>query len=223
MRQHPIDLLPQSIRDRSQAGLRTGRYIAAVVVSLSLVLVATAHARLGLRRARGELVSTRAQANAVLQSEAEAGKLGGMIHDLRGYLIRYHDIVPPIHVSDVLATVINEMPEGMTLERLDVDAGQRRGTRSSRTRRIEIDDHREPRTLVAEISGFAPKDEDIAEYVGRLSDTGFAREVSLDFSRGRYVRERPAREFRLSFRMDLEATYEVVLVDPAPLASAGDE
>jgi hypothetical protein len=77
---------------------------------------------------------------------------------------------------------------------------------------------------VAEISGFAPMDEDIAEYVGRLSDTGFAREVSLDFSRGRYVRDRPAREFRLSFRMDLEATYDVALVDPTPLASAnGDE
>jgi hypothetical protein len=46
MKQHPIDLLPESIYARSLAGLRTGRVITALGMSLAVLVVAATHSRL---------------------------------------------------------------------------------------------------------------------------------------------------------------------------------
>ncbi|MHC4128286.1 MAG: hypothetical protein ACYSUA_08985, partial [Planctomycetota bacterium] len=42
---------------------------------------------------------------------------------------------------------------------------------------------------------------------------GLFSQVSLDFSRTRTVRQRNAREFRISFRADLDVRYEVEDLD----------
>ena len=210
MNQHSIDLLPDSIRARSQAGLRAGRYITVAVVSVVLVVVATTHVCLQLDRARSERATAREQANLVLAAEEKAVELRRMIDDVEDYIDRYKRIAPPLEVSRILATTINALPDGVTLDRVDMDAGARRITRSARDKGPVNPEAAPPRLLSAEISGFAPDDRAIAEFVAQLEHTEPFREVSLDFSRTRDVRGRTAREFRLSFRIDLEAEYEVV-------------
>ena len=219
MKQHSIDLLPDSIRARSQAGVRTGRYITSAVVSIIIVIVATTHVCLQLDRARSEREAAREQADLVLAAEAKASELREMIDEVEAYMQRYTRITPPLEVNRILATTINAMPEGVTLDRVDMDAGARRIARSPREKGSIDPDAAPPRVLTAEISGFAPDDRAIAEFVTRLEGTDPFRQVSLDFSRTRDVRGRTAREFRLSYRINLEAEYEVVS-EPASMPSA---
>jgi hypothetical protein len=221
MKQHSIDLLPDSIRARSQAGVRTGRYITCAVVSTILVIVATTHVCLQLDHARSEREAAREQADLVLAAETKASELRDRIDEVEAYMERYKRIAPPLEVNRVLATTINALPEGVTLDRVDMDAGARRIARSPRDRGSVDPDAAPPRVLTAEISGFAPDDRAIAEFVTRLEGTEPFRQVSLDFSRTRDVRGRTAREFRLSFRINLEAEYEVVSESTSTPSTSG--
>jgi hypothetical protein len=211
MMQHPIDLLPEAVRVRSQAGVRTGRYVtAAVLITLVLVLLTT-HSWLTLKRARAEYQTAREQADMVLATEARAESLRQQISEIRTEIDRYDRIALPLDVSAVLATIANGMPNGMTLDRIDFEAGAYRIVRSPRSKGADEAKETPPRALNGEVSGFAPTDREIAEFVGYLSDTPPFENVSLDFSRTRVVRDRSAREFRLSFRIDLETPYDIEL------------
>jgi hypothetical protein len=108
----------------------------------------------------------------------------------------------------VVATIVNDLPPGITIETLDMEAGERRVPRAARV--VAGDNNRPPRLLVVEISGFAPANDDISLLMMRLRNHESFEEVTLDFNRTRVVRDIIAREFRLSFRVDLERPYDVV-------------
>ena len=217
MRQSPIDLLPDSIRARSRAGVRTGRYITVGLASIVILVIAATHTRLSFQSALDELAVTREQANLVLTAEAKAAELKSMIASVQDDILHYERIALPLNQTAVLATVINEMPAGVSLDRIDLDAGARRSPRSPRSKGEANPEKAPPRVLVAEVAGFAPDDDAIAEFVTRLSRLKPLCDVSIDFSRTLSVRGRSAREFRLSFRIDLDVTYEVATIgDSAP-------
>ena len=115
----------------------------------------------------------------------------------------------PGPISAVRATVINHLPERVTLDQFDIDAGARAMTHSPRATGVETKEDSPPRGLHGEVSGFASSDQQIAELVSRLTDVPLFRDVNLDFSRTRDVNKRDAREFRLSFKIDLDAIYAV--------------
>jgi hypothetical protein len=222
MRQHPIDLLPASIRARSQAGLRTGRYVASATIAVVLIVVASTHSRLALTRAQAELAVATEEADLVLATEARANEISALIDETHEYIDRYQQLSLPLETSSVLATLVNGMPSGMTLDRIDIDAGARRNNRSARSRGSALLEETPPRVLTAELSGFAPDDKDIAEFVSWLDEIEPFRDVSLDFSRTRDVNGHVAREFRLSFAIDLEVPYEVTTVPSAGSADGDD-
>lgn len=209
MSQHPIDLLPDSIRARTLAGVRLGRYIGTSVLAALILVVGVMHTRIDLATARRGHEAARMQADLVLRAEGQIADLRGRIVDIESFMDRYHGIAMPLDVSSVLATTINEMPQGMSLDRVDLDAGARRRSRSPRDIARSDVDGAPPRELLVELSGFAPDDSAIATYVSRLEAIRPFSDVSLDFSRTRSVRERSAREFRLSFRIDLEERYAI--------------
>ena len=212
MSQHPVDLLPEVLRNRSQAGVRMGRYVAAAILSAVVLVVLATHSRLELERSRKALTNAREQADLVLATEARATDLHRMIAELNDCVDRYERIALPFEVTRVLATVINDLPEGMTLDRIDMDAGVRRAVRSARSRDDGLDENA-PRILNVELSGFAPDDDAIARFVSKLESRTAYRKVSLDFSRTRGVRGVLAREFRLSFSMPLDVHYDVISMD----------
>lgn len=209
MRQHPIDLLPPSIRARGQAGLRTGRYVASGVIAVLVIVVASTHARLSLTSAQAELAIATEEADLVLATEARANELTALMDDAREYIDRYQKLSLPLETGAILATVVNGMPSGMTLDRIDIDAGARRSSRSARSRGPSISTETPPRVLTGELSGFAPHDRDIAEFVSWLDGLEPFRGVSLDYSRTRDVHGHAAREFRLSFQIQLDTPYAV--------------
>lgn len=210
MKQRTIDLVPDSIRIRSQAGVVAGRYVAALLIAIALMVVTVTHSRLVLDRAHKRLRVVEEQADLVLSAEAKADQLRSRLDDTRDQIRRYRLIAMPLEVSRVIATVTNELPTSATLDRIDLFSGSRRTNRSARSRGIRAEDGPAPRILSGELSGFAATDQEVAEIVARLEALGLFKQVGLNFSRTRPVRGRGAREFRISFRIDMDVEYDVV-------------
>ncbi|MEM7227681.1 MAG: PilN domain-containing protein [Planctomycetota bacterium] len=208
--QHPIDLLPSEIFERSQAGLRAGRLITAMVLMTLTAVALITHGRLTVMEAEQRLSITKTNADRVLEIERKTQGFRVRQQQLLAEMRTYDMVAHPLPLHRVIATVINELPDSATVEAIEVTAGARRTSRSPRRRMAETEDERLPRVLVGEIAGFAGSDGDIAELVRRLQSRPPFDRVALDFSRTRTMRGRSAREFRLSFRIDLERNYVIV-------------
>lgn len=207
--QHSIDLLPEAIYAQSQAGLRMGRFGAASAVVIVMIVVAATHSRFVLRSAQMDYYNTSAQASQVFETEAKAAERRKILADTRQFMEMYAKVSYPVEMSSVLATVVQKLPASVTLDQVDLNAGIRQTSRVPRSKGVEPkNEPAPPRVLNGEISGFAASDQHIAELVSRLSNTPPFKDVSLDFSRTRDVRGQTAREFRLSFRIDLDASYQ---------------
>jgi hypothetical protein len=210
--QHSIDLLPDSIRARGQAGLRTGRFIIGACCASVLVIGLAVHSLVTLVRAQEELFTAAIQTEKAFEAEARILELRSSLKRNQTFIDLYERIAAPVNVSAIMATVINNLPEHVTLDQFDLDAGARAISRSPRAKGVESKDSIPPRILHGEISGFAATDHQIAELVTRLNQTPPFRDVNLDFSRTRDVNGSDAREFRLSFKIDFDAAYDVAYV-----------
>ncbi len=215
MSQPPIDLLPESIRARSQAAVVAGRYIAALLIASMLVLVPATHSRLQLESARDRMRASEAQADLVLTAEAKASQLRDELRETRVFIDRYEHLEMPIPMSRLIATITNELPPSATLDRIDLNAAGRNTKRAVRRRGLSDGAESPQRILIGELSGFAASDREVADLVARLESLGLCRQVRLDFTRTRNIRGRSAREFRVSFRIDLDKAYEIVDREPA--------
>ncbi|MEE8131251.1 MAG: PilN domain-containing protein [Vicinamibacterales bacterium] len=215
MTQHAIDLLPDAIRARSQAGIVAGRYVVSLLLAVVLLGLAATHSRLMVDLARQRLRVAEDHADIVLSAEAKATQLRETLNATSEFIRRYELIALPIEISRVMASLVNVLPESAALDRLDIKAGTPQGIRSARGRGKRKADGPARRLLTGEINGFALTDQEVAELVARIEEIGFFDEVSLDFSRSRTVRGLKARGFRISFRADLDVNFEVTDVQEA--------
>lgn len=219
MSQHSIDLLPDQIRVRSQYRVMAGRYVIAIVSVVALIVIGATHSRVRLAHVRQQLDEAQQRAELVISGEVQVSALRTQLRQQQQFIQRYEHIALPLEMSQVLATLVNELPVNVTLDHLDLVIGARRSARSARSRSSGNETGPLPRVLSGELRGFAATDADIAEIVTRLESRPLFEQVSLDFSRTRSVRERIAREFRVSFRIDLDRRYRVV---EAPRFEAGE-
>ena len=211
MKQHLVDLLPDSIRTRSEAGMVIGRYITiAIVVVIALVALST-HAHIRLEQIRSDYEAAEEKSRQVLAVEAEAKRLRNALSEIAQSLKEYDRIAPPLRMVDLQALIISQFPPSMTLESLDMRVEH--GPPAFDPRLKETKNAKPVRELRAELTGFARSDLDVSELVKRLDSLELLSGVALDYSRSRMIRERQAREFRVSFRVDLERTYEVTYVE----------
>ena len=208
MTQHAIDLLPEVIRARSQAGIVAGRYVVSLLIAVVLLGLAATHSRLMLDLSRQRLRVAEEQADIVLSAEATATNLRNTLDTMSEFIRRYELIAMPVEISRVVATLVNLLPESATLDRIDIRAGRPKTGRSARGHGRKGDGPAR-RTLTGELSGFALTDLQVAELVARIEDVGFFDNVSLDFSRSRTVRGLKARGFRISVHADLGSRFDV--------------
>ncbi len=208
MSQPPIDLMPASIRARSQAGVVIGRYVASLLLALVLLLVPATHSRFLLDAAEKDRAAARECERLVQQAGRRITELRRELESRQHKKDRYEELALPLDVSRVVATLVNEMPESAALDRLDLRvAGRQAARRSGRARARE--GGAALRLLEGEMGGFASSDREIADFVANLERLALCQQVTLDFTRTRTVNDRPAREFRISFRVDLDRRYEV--------------
>jgi hypothetical protein len=210
MRQHQIDLLPDSMRAQTQARATASRNLGVIAGAVAVVIAVITHSKMEVDSATERLETMSAQAAVLEQHEARAAELQKEIQRCDWFIGRYDAVALPIEMSSIVATIANELPPSVTLERLDLDAGERQAKRTARNAAPLPKDERPPRILIGELAGFALSDQDIADLVSRLDRREPFQAVSLDFSKQRVVRGVSARDFRLSFIIDLERDYVVL-------------
>jgi Tfp pilus assembly protein PilN len=220
--QHSIDLMPASIRERSQAGVRLGQFMAMAIAALTLTVAVATHSRMKLGTAQDRLFEIASQTERVFVAEARAAELRHQRDAIDSYTQLYRRLSYPLAMGDVLATIVSMLPESVTLDQVDLNAGTRSLGAGARSRGVETQTQTPPRMLIGEIAGFAANDQHIAELVAALERTPPFTNVSLDFSRGRRVHDRDAREFRLSFRISLDQRYQVTHVDRPGTSGSGE-
>ena len=140
-----------------------------------------------------KLVKTQARANSALEIEVDATSLERQKAMLESFVVRYKKENTVFPMGDLVATITNMIPKEMTLEELSLDIV-----------------HSEfGNGISGRLSGFAESDERIASFVSSMQAEEPFDTVSMDFSRSRIVREQRARGFRISFRIDLDKSWDV--------------
>ncbi|MBC24320.1 MAG: hypothetical protein CMJ32_10450 [Phycisphaerae bacterium] len=206
MKQHQLDLLPESLRDRSRSGVMTGKLITVMIIVLAFLVLATVHSSMRLSDARGRLNQARSSAEQAEQAFALLEQASERLADSEQRIQQYRRVSLQIPLTRLMATIINDLPESMTLESIQCELTPLSG---SVVRGGQDHHSTDPIHLDAELSGFAGSDEDIATLVSALDASDPFTEVNWDMSRHRMIRDEPAREFRVSFRIRMDLPYEV--------------
>jgi hypothetical protein len=216
MRHRSINLLSESVRAHAQARLRQARHLLFTGIAVVVLTLLSVHSRLLAHNSGRRLAIAEQRAAHALNLERRAVELDAMLVEARAFVERYHKVALPLRMTDVLASVCNRLPESVSLEQLHMDAGRNKPVRTPRQGTAVVPDEVPPRILRGELSGFAASDANVAEVVDRLTALAPLESVTLDFSRTRQLRGLAVREFRLSFRINLEASYEIVATGAAP-------
>ena len=188
-----MNLLPEQYVERSKNKARSNRVAVAIILTLCVIAVFATHSRLALNSSVKSLVTTQARANSALELEVDATSLEVKKARLESFITRYKNEETVFPMSDLVATITNMLPEEMTLEELSFDIIQ---TESGNG-------------ISGRLSGFAESDDRIASFVSSLQRKEPFGSVSMDFSRSRIVRDQRARGFRISFRIDLDTSWNV--------------
>jgi len=188
-----MNLLPDQYIERSKNKARSNRVAVAIILTLCVIAVFATHSRLALNSSVKFLVTTQARANSALELEVDATSLEVKKARLESFITRYKNEETVFPMSDLVATIANMLPDEMTLEELSFDIIQ---TESGNG-------------ISGRLSGFAESDDRIASFVSSLQRTEPFGSVSMDFSRSRIVRDQRARGFRISFRIDLDTSWNV--------------
>jgi Tfp pilus assembly protein PilN len=204
-----IDFLPDRIRvqrARRRRLIRQG-YLLAVCVGALAFLAYVRQGRLASAKAELDLLSERAQ-NARRQLrirddlEREEAKLAlkKRIDDQLG---------SRVSVRDIVAEISRLLPRSTSLTRLDVEAMEvpvdvesaRRAGRSGRARsagrpRGGDSRYRMVKRVRLSITGLAPNDVDVANFIGQLAACPLFEEVHMGYAKTVEFRGREAREFQ---------------------------
>ncbi|MCH2139173.1 MAG: PilN domain-containing protein [Phycisphaerales bacterium] len=196
-----IDLMPASIRQRTQAGARTRRCITTCAAITLLAGGAATWASLRLDGIESDLVQAEALASRALELEQQAIRCNATASAVEAAIDEYHQVSYPVSVSSLVAALAQTLPQGATLERitLSLDDSPARASTESAQRRLQ-----------GTVSGFAASDEDVALLARRLDGREPFGDVRLEYSRSRTVHQHAARGFAVSFDVDMNQTYVVV-------------
>ena len=188
-----MNLLPEKYVERSKNKARSGRVAIAIIITLCAVAAVATHSRLSMNSAVEHLVIAQSRANSALELEVAASSLESQKANIESFIERYNKENIVFAMGDIVATIANLLPGAITLEDLSLD----------------IVETESGSGISGRLAGFASSDEIIAELVTLLQSHAPFGSVSMDFSKSKTVRGRRAREFRVSFLIDLENDWDV--------------
>ena len=188
-----MNLLPEQYVERSRNKARGNRVAIAIIMTLCAVAVIATHSRLSMNAAVEHLLVVQSRANSALELEVDATSLELQKARLESFIDRYNKEKNVFAMGDIVATITNILPDSMTLEDISLDIVQ-----------TEVG-----RGISGRLAGFASTDETIASLVSTLQNQEPFSSVSMDYSKSRNIRGKRAREFRVSFLIDLESDWVV--------------
>ncbi|MAB82318.1 MAG: hypothetical protein CMJ24_02640 [Phycisphaerae bacterium] len=214
MKQHQINLITPRMLERTRAGRRTRRVVAICATLVGAMLLTATHARLEVEQAKTRHESTTIRADRALNLERSLTNIDERMQDVHSFMEEYREVAIPLDATRLIATLTRSLPPSITLVELELNYDDGTGSR----RHVE-GAARGPRRMVGEIAGIASSDGDIATLVQLIGSRDPFAEVNLDYSRSRSVRDRPARDFRLSFVVDMDHAFEVNVVSVDAVAA----
>jgi len=205
MKQHPVNLITETMLERTRAGMRTSRLIV-IGLSLTMCMILTAtHSRMVLDGNEQEHASTSAKAEMALELDQTARSLESEQRELKQFMDDYHAVALPLDATRIIATLVDTLPSSVTLTEFDLRYDAHSAQQGS--------DEQGERYLAGTMAGIAASDSDVAALVHGLGVREPFESVQLEYSRSQVIRNLPAREFSLSFTIDLAGRFQVTDMD----------
>ena len=215
MNDERIDLLPPIYGARARLRILNRRIAMSCAAAAMILVCLVFHARISRSTAEDRLVDERERADEVLHAEhREEMLLQGI--DLSGERIEaWREVALPLPVGGVLVTMINTLPDEITLQDLQVDVtGVRVDSRGQRLGE---------RRMVGRLEGFAPDEGHVRTFVTRLRGRAPFESVRRGFTAlvedEGIVRTR----FSVDFEVDLETPWRAVASEEAGALALGDD
>lgn len=211
-----INFLPQSFQRQRK---RQGRlWIEALIVVAFAGLLVTGHV-LGdrnLQALRDYAAETEAEGTQAQAQFKELAALQAEYRELSGQMRVYHQVLPPVGFTQVLATISNLVPESIAFT--DVRLECKRPTPAPRVVVEETKSKKPSKSktppapkvidpLIIELTGLSPNDERIADFVGKLAECALFKDVKLEFSRPAEQGGLLGRRFRVSMQVPFDRSY----------------
>jgi hypothetical protein len=202
-----MDLRPATVRSRVQESRERWLVSRCAGVAGCLLVVAWSVGALRLGAARRVHADVVDRAEATMAIESELATTSAELDRLGSDLAAWRRISIPFATGDLIAAIVEDLPESASLERLELDADSLVATPLRSPRRDEKRNN--ARRIEGEIEGFAASDEAVAAFVDALRRRPFFEEVRVESTRHRDVSGVPARAFRIAFEIDLETASPV--------------
>ncbi|MSR40285.1 MAG: hypothetical protein EXS10_00055 [Phycisphaerales bacterium] len=201
-----FNLLPPRIRAlvaARNATRRLTRWTCAIALCAGVVFSLFAWRA---RVAEARLASLRTEAAAIVVLEEQLRELGASIHATDAQIALQRSVASPIDASRLVHAIAALVPVDAVLERLSLRGENLNGEERAKRRRVES---ASARRYVCEVSGVAADDATIARFVEDLAARDPFQSVNLESSRNREFNGVEAREFRVSFSVDLDERWSV--------------
>lgn len=197
-----MNLLPPSVRNEVERTEARNRMVVVGLLAGALLVGAWLYGGLRVSDAEGRRAIARERAAEVLAAEGESRRLGERLERMATDIDSYRAVQLPFPVSQLLATIVNELPDSVTFDRVDFDASS---LVASPIRSAGSETSAPPRRLRGELEGIAANDVDVALMVDSLRTRRPIEQVEVETSRHHQVGDHPARAFRIGFTIDLDA------------------
>jgi Tfp pilus assembly protein PilN len=199
-------LSDQFLREQGRRN-RLGRQVL-LIVMVCLAMVAwgaTAWRQLAVMKA--DLASRSALASDLARQTEQYVQMQQRFNDLRYQAKVQQELLMPITVTQVIATLGQLMPDSHTCSKLVVRATEPTprpvAAEASKTAPRSV----ETPVMRVEIVGLAPTDTDVANFVDQLTAHPIFEAVKLDYTRPQSVASVTAREFRIEMQIPLNRLY----------------
>ena len=196
---NPVDFLPDRIRQRRRRVGRLWRQ-GCLLACCGLALAGLAHARQGrIAQGRAELVRLDERAAGMQRQIALIAPLEGQLDELMIKKRIDEELGSRADCTAMLAELCRLMPPSLSLNTLELrPVDVPREALKPSARGVAGGDALVRRARVI-ISGLAPSDVDVANFIGQLSACPLFEDVNMGYAKTVDVHGRSAREFQASF------------------------
>jgi Tfp pilus assembly protein PilN len=200
-----IDFLPERIKDQRKRRRRLfhqGYLMALCIVGLGVM---TYVLQLRVDRARGELELLRGRSRALDTQIALRDRLNQQLAELMIKSRIEEQLGRRVGTLEVLGELQKVMPESLTLTNMTMEtvavqaaaeAGERRNTSNQPVSRGGAAKDKTVKRVRLVLTGMAPTDVDVANFIGQLAGSKLFEDVSMCYAKNVSFRKRPAREFQ---------------------------
>ncbi len=195
-----IDFLPQRIRDSRRRKKRLQAYIALLVLCAVVLTGIGWHRQGKVAEASAQLTALQEKGQGLTLQNQQRQELESQLRDLMLKKKIENKLGCPIGPQMVLAELQQRMPPTVSLNRLDLEVQeiQPKPAAAPAVRQVAAGIAVCPETikrLRLTITGVAPDDDDLANFIGQLSASPLLEDVNMGYSRNIVVRGKNAREF----------------------------